>query len=309
MTDVDTRSRVDTSPGTSDGRPDPETARGYAPSPRPTYTVPTAIPRDRAVRYVWGDDESGHVADWIYASTSAIHCLVFGLPAGGAFTHSRDFRTVFGADEVLHVLSGTMMIANPETGEIQRVEQGQQAFFRRDTWHHAFAHGVEPLRVLEVFAPPPVTGASGAYARTRPFLEQSRYADDTVLGSLGPSRPRGQCTVAVVTERDLTWRLDLGVPTGLVASTEHLTVHTLEVTPGATSAVHAHDGEELLFVTSGTLWIRAWYGGEVHAFELDAHDACFLPMNCEHEYRNVDASVATALVGVAPAYAPLSPQV
>jgi quercetin dioxygenase-like cupin family protein len=303
MTNVDMSAEAPSHADTSDAKPRHGAARGYSPSPRPTFTIPTAIPRERALRYVWGDDESGHVVDWIYASTSAIHCLVFGLPAGGSFTHSREFRTVFGADEVLRVLSGTMMIANPETGEVQRAEAGQHVFFRRDTWHHAFAHGAQPLRVLELFAPPPSAGTSGVYARTRPFLEHSRYADDALLDRLAPTRHAEEPTLAVVTDRELAWRLDLGVPTGFIASTEHLTVHTLEVSPGMASRVHAHDGEELLFVTSGTLWVRAWHHDQVYAFELGPHDACFLPEGCEHEYRNVDADVGAAVVGVAPTYA------
>ena len=85
-----------------------------------------------------------------------------------------------------------MAIANPETGEVQRIETGESVFFRRDTWHHAFAHGAGPLRVLELFAPPPATGSSGAYSRTRPYLEASRYADDDLLGSSPrPGRARG----------------------------------------------------------------------------------------------------------------------
>ena len=91
--------------------------------------------------------------------------LVFGLPPGGGFRHSEDFRTVFAADELLHVLEGTLVIADPETGEVQRAAAGESVFFRRDTWHHAFALGPEPLRVLELFAPPPAAGASSAYAR------------------------------------------------------------------------------------------------------------------------------------------------
>ena len=70
------------------------------------------------------------------------------------------------------------MLANPETGEIVRAEPGESVFFRRDTWHHGFSYGDEPLRVLEFFAPPPATGTSGAYAQTQPYLEVSTYADD-----------------------------------------------------------------------------------------------------------------------------------
>jgi uncharacterized cupin superfamily protein len=100
------------------------------------------------------------VADWIYVSSDRIHQLLFGLPPGGAFRHSEEFRTIFAADEVLYVLSGVMIIANPETGEVHRVEPGEAVFFRRDTWHHAFNYSSEPLRVLEIFAPPPSQGTA-----------------------------------------------------------------------------------------------------------------------------------------------------
>ena len=126
--------------------------------------------------------------DWIYASTEQVHMLVFGLPPGGAFRHSEDFRTIFAADELLHVLEGVLVIADPETGEVQRAGAGESVFFRRDTWHHAFALGPEPLRVLELFAPPPAAGASSAYARAQPYLEASRYADDALLGAWPPRR-------------------------------------------------------------------------------------------------------------------------
>src|SRR6188768_3629278 len=156
----------------------------YKSSPRPTFDRPTHIPYTGVTRYLWGDDESGKVDDWIYVSSAKIHELVFGLPVGGAFRHSTEFRTVFGADEVLYVLEGTYISANPETGEAHIVKEGEAIFFRKDTWHHGFNGGTGPVRVLEFFAPPPSTGTSGAYARTRPYVEKSRYSRDDWLGRL-----------------------------------------------------------------------------------------------------------------------------
>ena len=104
------------------------------------------------------------------------------MPPGGKFTHSESFRTIFAADELLYVLQGTLVLANPATGEVVRAEPGESVFFRRDTWHHGFSYGDEPLRVLEFFAPPPATGTSGAYALQQPYLEVSTYADDAVVG-------------------------------------------------------------------------------------------------------------------------------
>lgn len=91
----------------------PQTAKGYSPSPRPTYDVPTLVTRRDVRRHIWGDLETGYVADWIYASGSKLHTIVFGLAAGRSFKHSPSYRTIFGADEVLYVASGTMSLANP----------------------------------------------------------------------------------------------------------------------------------------------------------------------------------------------------
>jgi mannose-6-phosphate isomerase-like protein (cupin superfamily) len=265
----------------------------YSPSPRPTFAGPAAIRRAEATRHVWGDAESGEVADRIYVSSDRIHALVFELAPGAAFRHSREFRTVFGADELLHVLRGTMVIANPETGEVQRVARGGSVAFGRDTWHHAFAHGGEPLSVLELFAPPPSTGSSGAYARTRPYLEpeQVRYA------RVDPAAPAG---LRAVRDADVVWRRDLGVLAGVLTATDALTVHTLELNPGEVSSLHAHGGDELLYVLEGPLWVRAWDGDRSHSFELEPDDACYLPIGCAHEYRNPSGGPVRAIAGIAP---------
>jgi quercetin dioxygenase-like cupin family protein len=275
----------------------------YRPSPRPTFDGPAHISRAAAVRHVWGDDRSGEVADWIYVSSGLIHALVFGLAPHGSFRHSRDHPTVFGADELLYVLEGVMAIANPETGEVQRLERGESVFFRRDTWHHAFAHGEGPLRVLELFAPPPSAGTSGAYARTRPYLDGGRYADDSLLGRLAPT-PDGvrPSTLRRVAQQDIVWRRDLGVLVGLLVSTEHLTAGIVEVDPGQKAAAHAHGGDQVLYVTHGIMTVRIWHDDGVRVFEPQADDVCYIPGGCRHEYLNYGAVTTRAVFGVAPSY-------
>ncbi len=271
---------------------------GYRPSPRPSFDRPTAIHRADAVHHTWGDEEAGFVEDWIYVSSQLIHAIVFGLPSGGAFRHSDSFRTVFAADELLHVLQGTLVLANPETGEVVRAEPGESVFFRRDTWHHGFSYGDEPLRVLELFAPPPATGTSGAYARTRPYLEESRYAFDGVIGYLPDARP-ATGSLRVLRRPDAVWQLDRDVLVGLLVSTEHLTAGTLTVAAGQTSLEENHDGEELVYVTRGALRVEA---GEVEA-TLSPGDAFVVPAGTPHRYA-ADAAVAEAVFGVAPRYGP-----
>jgi quercetin dioxygenase-like cupin family protein len=271
------------------------TGRPYSPSPRPIFEGPALISAQSVTRHVWGDEESGEVADWIFASTERIHCLIFGLAPGGWFKHSREYRTVFGADEVLTVLSGTLVIANPETGEVKRAETGQSVTFRAGTWHHAFAHGEEPLRVLEFLSPPPSAGTTGAYARTREYLEESRYTG---------ADPTAEPTLHVVRTEDIEWRRDLGVLAGELSSTEHLTVMQLELNAGEASSTHTHGGDELVYVTHGTLHVRAWFEEKSHVFELGPGDACYIPQGAEHHYLNYGKTMARALEGVAPAYLP-----
>ena len=196
---------------------------GYRPSPRPAFDAPTAIREGDAVHHVWGDEEAGFVDDRIYVSSQLIHAIVFALPPGGAFRHSDSFRTVFAADESCSTCSRAPRPREPGDRRGPWAEPGESVFFRRDTWHHGFAYGDEPLRVLEFFAPPPATGTSGAYARTRPYLQQSRYAVDGVVGALGDTRPEPG-TLRVLRRADAVWQLDRGALVGLLVSTEHLTV-------------------------------------------------------------------------------------
>jgi quercetin dioxygenase-like cupin family protein len=272
-------------------------------SPRPSFDGPALIRRADVTRHVWGDPAAGEVFDWIYASTEKVHMLVFGLPPGAGFRHSEDYRTIFAADELLHVLEGVLVIADPETGEVQRAGAGESVFFRRDTWHHAFALGPEPLRVLELFAPPPAAGASSAYAREQPYLDASRYADDALLGSW-PGARRAESRLRVLRAGDVLWRRDLGVLCGILISTEHLTVATLELGPGEVAAAHEHGGDEVVMALGGSLWIRAWYQGQVHVFELGPEDVCYLPEGSRHEYRNAGGATARAICGIAPHYLP-----
>jgi quercetin dioxygenase-like cupin family protein len=273
---------------------------GYRPSPRPSFDAPTVLRADEVVRHTWGDPDAGFVEDWIYVSSQLIHTIVFGMEPGGKFTHSESFRTIFGADELLHVLQGTLVLANPETGEIVRAEPGESVFFRRDTWHHGFSYGDEPLRVLEFFSPPPATGTSGPYARTKPYLEVSTYADDGVLGRLlGERLVGGPRSFHLLRASDAVLRLSTGVLVGLLVSTEHLTVGTVTVNAGQESIVEVHDGEELLYVTRGALRVSA---GGVEA-TLTRGDGFLIPAGTPHTYAACDDLVAEAIFGVAPCYA------
>lgn len=280
---------------------------GYSASPRPTFDGPAHIPYQAATRHLWGDVTSGEVADWIYVSSDCIHQLVFSVPAGGAFRHSDSYRTVFAADEIYYVLAGEMALANPETGEVHLVRAGEAAFFRRDTWHHAFNQSAEPLRVLELFAPPPSKGTSGAYARTRPNVTTSRYTQDQWLGHWPMERAAATAgrSITVLREADLMWRLEGETHPALVGlwvATEHLTVGQITLQPGQQVDAHAHGGDESLYVLDGVLNVRVPENKGQRWFELNPRDGFYVPGGVSHQYYNVSNEPVRFMFGVAPLY-------
>jgi quercetin dioxygenase-like cupin family protein len=280
---------------------------GYSPSPRPTFDGPAAIPYAGVTRHLWGDEASGLVADWIYVSSGMIHQLVFALPAGGSFRHSDAFRTIFAADVVYVVLSGTLLLANPETGEVQRALPGEACFFRRDTWHHAWAGDGEPLRVLEFFAPPPATGTSGRYAQTKPNLADPRYGRDDLLGAwpMAKEAARREASIHVVREHDLLWRLEgceTPTPVALMVATEHLTAGRIGLVAGQRSDWQTHGGDEGVYVRTGVVHLRTGGEGAPRWFELGPGDGAFVPKGVPHQYHNLGGVAAELYFGVAPSY-------
>lgn len=280
----------------------------YQPSPRPDFDQPTHLRYEMVARHLWGDPEAGQVADWIYVSSSKIHQLVWGLAPGGAFRHSSEFRTIFGADLVYYVLSGTMVIANPQTGEVHRVQPGEAAFFRKDTWHHAFNYSREPLRVLEFFAPPPSQGTSGAYARTKPLLTDSKYGVDAALEHWPMQRGEIErnFTITLMRDSDLLWRFEGQqdqVLVGLLCSTEHLTVGKLLLLPGQKTDLFRHGGDKSLYVVEGVLNILCPEKSEGPKwFELQPQDGFYAPAGTKHQFYNLTDQPVHVVFGVAPSY-------
>lgn len=282
---------------------------GYSPSPRPTFSGPAHIPYPAVTRHLWGDEVAGEVADWIYVSSDKIHQLIFGLSPGKSFRHSDEFRTIFAADEVLYVLSGVMVLTNPETGEVHRLRPGEAAFFRRDTWHHAFNYSTEPLRVLEIFAPPPSQGTSGAYARTKPNLTDIKYRQDHLLGRWPMAQKEVQqtFTIQVLRESDMLWQVEGEkdeVLVGLLAATDHVTVGKMYLLPGQKSDIQIHGGDESLYLLEGILNIHIPEHEGQSWFELNPQDGFYIPHGTPHQYHNISSRPVTFIFGVAPNYLP-----
>jgi mannose-6-phosphate isomerase-like protein (cupin superfamily) len=278
-------------------------------SPRPTFESATHIRARDVTLHLWGEEESGEVADWIYVSSDKIHHLMFGLAPGQRFGHSSKYRTVFAADELFYVVSGTLVLSDPETGEAQLVQTGEAVFFRRDTWHHAVSFGPDQLRVIEFFSPPPSTGASSTYSRTRELLIDVKRGDNRWIGRWPMASTERAATQSfrVLRDADLLWRIDGvggGAMCGLYVSTEHLTAGITTLRSGGMTDVHRHAGDLTLQVLSGTVnvLLPAAESKQQRWFELAPNDGFFVPQGVPYQFRNVTDTQAKLVFAVAPDY-------
>ncbi|WP_298331828.1 cupin domain-containing protein [Haloactinopolyspora sp.] len=285
---------------TLDDRP----ARPRRATPRPVHSTATRIAGTEAAAHLWGDAPSGFVSDRVYTSSDTLHVLEYTLRPGGRFVHSATNPTVFAADVLYIVLEGTLWIADPEHGEVRRVPAGTSVLFHRDTWHHAFNPGTEPVRVLEYFAPPPSRGTASTYARRQPLLETTTY-HDTRWARRWPAAAAEREAVSklhVIGEDDYLWTVvddHAQHVEGIAVDTEHLTVRHGQIGPGHVSEELTVDDESLLFVTSGVVHAqlpdapeseRAWW-------RLEPRDALFLPAGTTYRLVELDGSTARYWLG------------
>jgi quercetin dioxygenase-like cupin family protein len=274
-------------------------------TPTVVTPLPGAVRAAEATLKLWGDEAAGYVNDWIYVSNEKIQQLVFSLAPGGRFGHSERHRTNLGADEIFYVLAGVLVLANPETGEVHRVEPGEAVWFGPDTWHHGVSQGTETLRVLEFFAPPPATGSSQPYANTKPYLSAPTYVQDEWLGSwpAASGRSRERRTQRVVRPADVLWRLEgeaNQVLVGILLSTERLTCGVVELLPGQRSDLRTHGGDCAGYVLEGRLNLLLLDGKRW--FQVETDDGFFVPAGLPYQWFNMTDRPVRLLFGVAPTY-------
>lgn len=260
------------------------------------------LPAGDNTRHIWGDATSGFVIDRVYLSSEMLHVLDFAMPPGGRFGHSPENPTIFAADELLYVLDGELILSDPSTGETQRIQEGDAAFFTRDTWHHGRAGSDKGVRVLEFFSPTPATGASSAYAKSQPYLESTKTIDERVFGNWPTNAPRvrAEQRITPIRQHDVAWATLGELELEFLTSTEHLTVLRSHLAPGAASLEEQHPGEEFVFVLSGQLIVNTPTAEAANCLYLDAGDGAVIPPGMPHSYLASGNEQTTWLTGIGP---------
>ncbi len=269
----------------------------YKPSPKPNFSKPTHIRYSSMDTYLWGDEETGKVKDWIYVSNKSLHQIIFGMEPGGFFKHSNQYRTIFGADELLYVLSGVLLICNPETGEIQKINKGESVFFSKDTWHHAFNFSNEYLQVLEFFSPPPITGTSGAYGKKQKLLEHSIYNRDQEL--LINKAFINQKSFKIVRENDYIWSIEGPNQETLVSTiikTEYLDVRIITLNAMKKSHILKFNKNTSYLSLNNNLKIKIL--SEDINYNLNKKDGLYFPSNTQFTIENLNDFDAKIIICV-----------
>ena len=250
----------------------------YKPSPKPDFDKPTHIKYDLIEPYMWGDEKTGKVKDWIYVSNLSLHQIIFGLEPKGNFKHSDQYRTIFGADEFLYVLSGVLIINNPENGETHKVNAGESVFFRKDTWHHGFNYSDDYLQVLEFFSPPPLTGNSGLYAKEKKLLEKSIYKRQDI--SFHNNDFKNENTFKIIKKDNLVWSLEgpnQEVLIGNYVKTEFLNVKLITLLPFQKTHVFEFDNNTSYLSLNDN--IKVSINNNNQECKLNKKDGLYIPAN------------------------------
>jgi mannose-6-phosphate isomerase-like protein (cupin superfamily) len=114
---------------------------------------------------------------------------------------------------------------------------------------------------------------------------------------------RATRTIHPMREADLLWSLDQTTQqayTGLFCDTEHLTSGRTSILTGGRTGLERHEGDECLYVVSGSLNIHVPEAEGQVWFELNPRDGFYLPAGTPHQYYNMGAGPAEFLFGIAP---------
>jgi mannose-6-phosphate isomerase-like protein (cupin superfamily) len=272
-----------------------------------SYREACAIPRQHVMYYFTGDEVVNQIGAWFYLSNGTFDQIVWRLPPRRGWRWPILTQSKIPPDAVYIVLQGVLLLSNPSTGEVCRVLAGEAAFVGSGTWCFGLSTGDAPVELLEYIGPPRHPAPPAPEIRLPMQTAFGNFSDDERLGQW-PSRAAeeaGDSTLLAVRDDDVLWRLegDLGqVAVGVVASTGSLTVGKMRLLPGQLTDVHAHGGDEVLYLPSGRLKVRLAALQARQWSDLGPEDGFYVPEGIAHQYLNPSDSAVEVYFGVSPSY-------
>jgi mannose-6-phosphate isomerase-like protein (cupin superfamily) len=274
-------------------------------------TGPTLIRYAEATRFLWGDEESHQVADWIYGGGSQNSSFMYSLRPGEYFKHSKTWKPLYDQHRFYYVYQGSLAIHDPVSGEVAVAEQGEAIYWRGNKWHFGYNFGAQETLVLDVWAPAgfPLDVAEVEVSRQKPDLAQVVNGRYELLGRWPAARPqveeqawregglvtirRADCLPLIVGEHN-------PMLVSLFISTDEISAGAVELLPAASSDSEAHPGDEALFVMAGRL--NLYLPDRYEWFEVHPKDSLYIPQGVRHQYFNMSDAPVEFFFTVAPKY-------
>lgn len=275
------------------------------------FDRPMLVRHHEAVRFLWGDEESGQVSDIIYGRGDGIASLTFSLAPGGYFKASKAWKPMYDQDRFYYVVQGSLTIHDPERGEVAVAEAGEAIHWRGAKWHFGYNFGQTETVVLDWYAPQDRSAIIPEieHGKTKPELINVVNGRYDLLGKWPAALPETRDRLlreggmVTLSKKDaLHLVLGTGAPAlaSLFISTELVTAGTMELRPGAKTEPEVHPGDEVLYVTEGRLHVHLL---DTHEwFEVHPRDSVFLPKGARHQYWNYGDRPTAFAFCVAPHY-------
>src|SRR5262245_42730205 len=140
-----------------------------------SFRGPTVVRHKEATRFLWGDQQSGEVADVIYGRNEVIGTLIYKLKPGGFFRSSETWKSYFDQDRFYYVLKGEIAVHDPDTGDVAIARAGEAVHWRGAKWHFGYNCTPDETVVLDWYAPQerPPHISELEFAATKPsFLDE-----------------------------------------------------------------------------------------------------------------------------------------
>jgi quercetin dioxygenase-like cupin family protein len=272
---------------------------------------PMLVRHGEATRFLWGDHESGQVADLVYGRGDRVSGFIYQLGPGHWFGASQTWKPLYDQHRFYYVVQGTLAIHDPESGEVAVAGPGEAVTWRGARYHFGYNVGDDEVLVLDWFAPAerPPDVAEIDYAPSKRDLGAIRGGRYELLGAWPDRRAEersrladegGPVTVGPATALRFVHGEKLPLLVSILSSSPDLTAGTFSLRGGSRSEPEQHPGDEVVFALTGRLNVHLPERGDW--FELRPLDCLYLPEGTVHEYWSYGAERSTAAFCVVPGY-------
>jgi mannose-6-phosphate isomerase-like protein (cupin superfamily) len=275
------------------------------------FKEPVLVRHQDAVRFLWGDEASHQVYDWVYGRGDRISALIFSLRPGEYFKSSKSWKTLYNQHRFYYVLQGQLAIHDPGNGEVAVAQEGEAIYWSGLRWHFGYNFGERETLVLDWYAPPERAASIPEIVASekKEDLAQEINGRYELLGKWPAERPSVQSTAwreggVITIRREDCLHMILGSETpalvSLFVSSEVITTGIMDLLPGRMTDAETHRGDEVVYCTSGRLNI--YLPDTYDWFELHPKDCVFLPEGVRHQYCNYSDEMAQLVFAIAPYY-------